>query len=126
MARPHLTIAQNLRWADAHRRHTGSWRTARSGPVRGAPGERWRGIDRALWHGFRGLPGGDTLARLLVRRGRCPPLSAYRCACLKSEEMMELHQRDLALAYLGDDGRLPVEWSDPETYRIGHPVDASG
>jgi hypothetical protein len=74
---PKLTIGKILRWADALHRRTGRWPTARSGPVRGAPGERWRAIDRALWHGRRGLPGSDTLARLLVRGGRRPALWAH-------------------------------------------------
>jgi hypothetical protein len=54
---------------------------SRSGAVKGAPGETWCGIDTALIQGLRGLPGGDTLPRLLAReRGRHnprgqPPLS---------------------------------------------------
>jgi hypothetical protein len=32
-----------------------------------APGETWKGINQALWAGNRGLPGGDSLARLLRR-----------------------------------------------------------
>jgi hypothetical protein len=33
-----------------------------------APGETWVAIDAALAHGHRGLPGGDSVARLLARR----------------------------------------------------------
>jgi hypothetical protein len=33
-----------------------------------APGERWRAVNQALAQGLRGLPGGDSLARLLARR----------------------------------------------------------
>jgi hypothetical protein len=46
------------------------------------PGLAWRGIDDALRFGYRGLPGGDSLARLLAReRGArnsadVPPLTA--------------------------------------------------
>jgi hypothetical protein len=37
-----------------------------------APGETWGAIDAALKKGWRGLPGGDSLARLLAReRGAC-------------------------------------------------------
>jgi hypothetical protein len=60
-----------LRWADEHRGRTGRWPSADSGPVAADPGESWQKIDRALREGFRGLPGGDSLARLL-RRNRCP------------------------------------------------------
>jgi hypothetical protein len=65
-------VAQILRWAGAHRRRTGDWPSARSGPVAGAPGLTWRAVDAALAEGCRGLPGGDSLARLL-RRERAMP-----------------------------------------------------
>jgi DNA-directed RNA polymerase specialized sigma24 family protein len=65
--RPPLTVAQILAWADAHRRRTGEWPGTTSGPVRGAAGEGWRAVDDALRGGFRGLRGGDSLARLLRR-----------------------------------------------------------
>jgi hypothetical protein len=74
--RPKLTITQIRRWADAHRRHFGHWPPARSRPAPGGPHEHWRAIDGALQHGRRGLPGCDSLARLLVRRGRRPSLWA--------------------------------------------------
>jgi hypothetical protein len=35
-----------------------------------APGEKWANIDQVLRLGVRGLPGGDSLARLLRRHGR--------------------------------------------------------
>jgi hypothetical protein len=38
-----------------------------AGQVAGAPGETWRALDVALRQGLRGLPGGDSLARLLRR-----------------------------------------------------------
>jgi hypothetical protein len=42
MSRPTLTVAQILRWADAHRRRTGRWPTALHivGQVLG--GNRWQ------------------------------------------------------------------------------------
>jgi hypothetical protein len=79
-----LTAARVLGWADDHRARTGDWPRARSGPVAGAPGETWRGVDDALRCGLRGLRGGRTLARLLCeRRGvrapaPAPPLSEVR------------------------------------------------
>jgi hypothetical protein len=72
VAQPPLTEAQVLAWADAYHEQTGRWPTAASGPVRGAPGETWRDIGLALRRGRRGLPGGDSLPRLLVRHGRKP------------------------------------------------------
>jgi hypothetical protein len=69
--RPRLTVEQILAWADAHYARTGRWPTAASGPVEGAPGEVWGHINAALYDGQRGLPGGDSLARLLNwNRGR--------------------------------------------------------
>jgi hypothetical protein len=69
-----LTERLILAWADAHHRHTGAWPKASSGQVIDAPGEHWRSIESPLRRGWRGLPGGDSLARLLVRHGRRPAL----------------------------------------------------
>ncbi len=68
-----LTIAQLLIWADDHRARTGRLPCADSGPVLADPSENWTALNQALAQGLRGLPGGDTLARLLRReRGHCP------------------------------------------------------
>ncbi|MFO0845323.1 MAG: hypothetical protein U0797_23555 [Gemmataceae bacterium] len=67
---PRLTESDVLRHADEHKSRTGRWPQAHSGPVLSAAGENWRKIDNALRLGLRGLPGGDTLARLLRRSGR--------------------------------------------------------
>ncbi len=65
---PRLAAWEVLLWADAHHERTGHWPTAESGPVAEAPGEKWSALDTALRDGTRGLPGGDSLARLLARR----------------------------------------------------------
>jgi hypothetical protein len=75
---PRLTEAMILSWADAHYAATGEWPRAASGPVVTAQGENWRAIQAALNLGLRGLPGRDTLARLLVRHGRQPKLWQHR------------------------------------------------
>jgi hypothetical protein len=80
---PALTVEQILDWADAHYRRTGRWPIATSGPVEGSSGETWRGVHEALRHGYRGLPGGTTLARLLskhhgVRNKRAAPSLTIR------------------------------------------------
>jgi hypothetical protein len=64
MAPPPLAVGQGLRWAKAHRRRTGEWPTAESGPVAEAPGETWNMVNRALRYGRRGLPKGGSLFRL--------------------------------------------------------------
>jgi hypothetical protein len=69
---PPLTVKQILDGAKAHHRRTGRWPTAASGPIAEAPGQTWGGIDQALAGGFRGLPGGSSLARLLHQQRRVP------------------------------------------------------
>jgi hypothetical protein len=65
---PPLTEAQIEAWARAHHAITGRWPTEDDGAIPGTRGEAWRSVAIALWQGHRGLPGGDTLARLLARR----------------------------------------------------------
>jgi hypothetical protein len=74
-ALPRLSHKQILAWADAHHARTGDWPHVSSGTVTDAPGERWDGIDNALRQGHRGLAGGSSLRRLLVKkRGVRDPL----------------------------------------------------
>jgi hypothetical protein len=73
-----LTVERILSWADAFHAAHGQWPSGRvdlgSGPVEGAPGETWQGINRALVLGGRGLPGDSSLAELLAEH-RGVPLS---------------------------------------------------
>jgi hypothetical protein len=66
---PRLTMRLILTWARAHRRRTGKWPSQKSGPIADAPGETWSAVNAALACGLRGLPGGDSLARLRRRLG---------------------------------------------------------
>lgn len=54
-------------WVLAHRRRTGKDPSRDSGPVHGAPGESWGGIDGALKHRARGLTRGETLKQFIAR-----------------------------------------------------------
>jgi hypothetical protein len=65
---PRLRVEEVLAWARAHRRRTGGWPNQGSGPLVDAPGETWAGVNAALRYGLRGLPGGDSLGKLLARR----------------------------------------------------------
>lgn len=65
---PKLSIAKILRWSDAYRRRTGRWPSKGSGPIPNAPGETWAKVNSALVDGLRGLPGGESLSRLLARK----------------------------------------------------------
>jgi hypothetical protein len=90
MNRPPLSEAQILAWADAHRRRTGRWPSAATGPVREAPGLTWLAVNGALSKGLRGLPGGDSLARLLVRHGRRPGLWGSRIWSVAEDALVRL------------------------------------
>ena len=80
VCRPPLTEEQILAWAGTHFKATGRWPVSSRATAQPA-GETWAGIDRALRTGFRGLPGGSTLAQLLAQRCgvrnpmRLPPLT---------------------------------------------------
>ncbi len=63
-ALPPFRIKEILVWAQAHRERTGQWPTAHSGPIDDTS-ENWLGVNNALRLGFRGLPGGSSLAKLL-------------------------------------------------------------
>jgi hypothetical protein len=65
-ALPPLSEPQILAWCDEHHGLTGAWPTWKSGPVLGAKHERWSAINTALDKGNRGLPGGSSVAQLLM------------------------------------------------------------
>src|SRR5207245_1578315 len=67
LKRPALNVKTILQWAKQHHARTGSWPTGDSGEIHDAPGETWRAVDAALTKGTRGLPGGDSIARILQR-----------------------------------------------------------
>lgn len=71
--RPQLSTSTIVLWVRAHFRRYGEWPTRYSGRVDAAPGETWLGIDRALRRGFRGLPAGSSLPRLVHRLSRPAP-----------------------------------------------------
>ena len=81
MTLPPLNVQDILSWADAHWKRTGTWPKIDSGPIIEAPGETWAKVHQALHKGFRELPGGSSLAKLLAeqRKSRtnhhCPPLT---------------------------------------------------
>jgi hypothetical protein len=81
LRKPPLSVEEILNWADDHHLRTGKYPHAESGPVLAAPGEDWSPINQALLAGLRGLPGRDSLARLLEReRGRRHRLQLPRLA----------------------------------------------
>jgi hypothetical protein len=113
---PPLTAEQVLAWADVQRQRTGAWPSEGSGPVVGAPGETWRGVNLALSGGYRGLPGGSSLARLLAQqrgarnRAALPPLSAGRVRAWAREHYRRTGSRPTAASG-------PVAEAPGETWR---------
>src|SRR5262249_7683430 len=67
-----LSVDQVLTWADVHHSARGEGPDAASGPVAGAPGEFWNQIDGYLRYGYRGLPGGSSVRRLLQEHRGAP------------------------------------------------------
>jgi hypothetical protein len=70
-----VTVAQILAWACEHRRQTGRWPHQHSGPIPSDPRLQWHTVDAHLRRRTRGLPGGDSLSRLLARRLKARNLS---------------------------------------------------
>jgi hypothetical protein len=110
-----------LSWADTYHAVHGRWPQKRSGPVVGAPGETWNGIDAALRKGSRGLGGGSSLADLLARhrgqrnRSQLPPLTLDDIA-------------SWAWRHRRRHGRWPTGWSGPINDAAGenwHGIDAA-
>jgi hypothetical protein len=104
--RPPLTAAQVLAWADDFHSRAGRWPKTTDGRVPLDLNEKWLNVDQALRKGLRGLPGGDSLARLLDReRGvrnihDLPPLTKAKvCRWAK--------------AHHGRTGGWPTEHSGP-------------
>src|SRR5216684_6135923 len=63
--KPDHTIAQILAWADDYKRRIGRWPTHKSGRIKPYD-ESWLAINAALGRASRGLPGGSSLANLLL------------------------------------------------------------
>lgn len=62
-----LSESQILVWADAHFARFKKWPNLSSGHISETVDDTWRRVDKALRLGYRGLRGGDSLARFLKR-----------------------------------------------------------
>lgn len=60
---------QILEWARAYLDRHGVWPTAADGVIPETGGLTWSGINKSLFFGSHGLPGGSTLKKLLVAKG---------------------------------------------------------
>jgi hypothetical protein len=59
-----LTVEWILKKSEKYRRRHGHYPNQKSGVIEGSD-ETWMGIDSALRDGYRGLPGGSSLSKLL-------------------------------------------------------------
>jgi len=62
---PPLRISQILRWAKAYFREHRKWPHVKSPGFAGDSGITWGAVHQALRGGYRGLPGGSSLSKLL-------------------------------------------------------------
>jgi superfamily II DNA or RNA helicase len=78
---PPYDVPTILKWADSHHQRTGGWPRSNSGTIPEAPDETWNNVNSALVTGFRGLPGGSSLPKILSEHrrirniGDLPPLT---------------------------------------------------
>ncbi|MFQ5462431.1 MAG: hypothetical protein ACE5E5_07360 [Phycisphaerae bacterium] len=92
--RPNLTLKRILQWADQYHEQHGSWPGAPSGNIPGSDGDYWSTVDRHLKEGGRGLPGGDSLTELLVRRrGHINPANRPRLTIKQVLRWADRHHR---------------------------------
>jgi len=101
-----------LKWADEHHERTGLWPTVASGRLPNSRGENWKNINKALDEGFRGMPGGSSLAQLLAKHRHLR--NRMRLPDLTEPQILEW-----ADAHFGRTGRWPNQKS-------GNIVDAPG
>jgi len=115
-ALPQYTIAQILKWADAHRARTGSWPHNEDGPIDATKGETWWAVDMALRHGQRGMPGGSSLARLLAaKRGVKNPGARPRLTVKQILRWADEHHRRTGNWPTEESG--PIQGSDGDTWQ---------
>ena len=67
-----LTVAEILRWVDAHHARTGEWPDERSGAIPECPGETWLAVHGAIRRGDRGLRRGSSMALFLAEHRGLP------------------------------------------------------
>jgi len=77
---PDLTDQQILAWVDRPHAETGVWPTEDSGPLAGTLGEVWINVVAALAMEFRGLVGGDSLARRAAHAGCLETCRYFSCS----------------------------------------------
>lgn len=116
---PSLTHQQILEWADAHQERTGDWPHPESGSIHGRATESWMAVEAALSLGLRGLPGGDTLKKLLARergrrhKGALPPITEAQILRW-ADRFYKRH------GFWPDNGSGPITDAPGETWKAVH------
>jgi hypothetical protein len=111
-----LTVAQILAWADAHCRRFKRWPNNTCGHVVGTLDESWRNIDAALKNGSRGLPRGNSLAKLLTEhRGVNPRNSRPQLSVAQVLAWADAHRARTGDWPTGNSGL--IEGTDGETWK---------
>jgi hypothetical protein len=101
---PPLRIKKIVAWAEAYHKRTGKWPSRTSGEIPEAPGENWCAVDTALKDALRGLPGEESLAKLLARK--CGKRNSKDLPPLTVEEVLAWADR-----YREQHGDLPIKTS---------------
>jgi len=92
------------------------WPTTKSGPINGAPGEKWFNVDAALRVGSRGFPGGSTLPQLLaekrgVRNTKALPKLTVKKILRWADAYYERHNKWPSIK------SVPIDGAPGETWR---------
>jgi hypothetical protein len=103
-----LTVLLILSWADDHFAHTGRWPCITTGFVLANRNEKWHRLDEALNRGYRGLPKGSSLAKLLRdKRGVRNPQLAPPLTQSQILKWARAHQQRTGAWPTQDSGDLP-------------------
>jgi len=100
-----LSEKQILAWADAFYHTHGRWPDQKSGEIPGTD-EDWKSLDVALQKGFRDLPGGGSVSRLLEKFDR-------KKNPMNRPVLSEAQVLRWAKEYRSEHGRLPTKRSGP-------------
>jgi hypothetical protein len=102
------SVAQILKWTDAHHARTGRWPHDFDGPIPNTNGETWTAVEMALNHGQRGMPGGSSLAKLLmIKRGVRNKKARPRLTVQQIIDWADEHKRRTGTWPTEVSGRIP-------------------
>ena len=119
--KPNLTEDMIVEAAKRHHARTGRWPSSNTGDAAKDFGfrETWTAVHCALYEGLRGLPGGETFAQLLHRRGLQANLASRPGL---TEELIVT----AAKGFHNRTGKWPTETSGDASREFGFPVSWRG